>query len=76
MLAPIHRRIAGVCIPFSILRIDKNLLVASHTTFPHGNRQGNFVFDIHLPDFVNENAATANIVLTDFSIAMIEGVSS
>ena len=33
-------------------------------------------FDIHLPDFVNENAATANIILTDFSIAMIEKVSS
>ena len=33
-------------------------------------------FDIHLPDFVNENAATANIILTDFSITMIEKVSS
>ena len=33
-------------------------------------------FDIHLPDFVNENAATANIILTDFSIAMIDKVSS
>ena len=33
-------------------------------------------FDIHLPDFVNENATTANIILTDFSIAMIEKVSS
>src|SRR3990170_3400350 len=33
-------------------------------------------FDIHLPDFVNENAATANIILTDFSNTMIEKVSS
>src|SRR3990170_154275 len=33
-------------------------------------------FDIHLPYFINENAATANIILTDFSIAMIEKVSS
>src|SRR5215216_3640542 len=33
-------------------------------------------FDIHLPDFVNENAETANIIPTDFSIAMSEKVSS
>ena len=32
-------------------------------------------FDIHLTDFVNETT-TANIILTDFSIAMIEKVSS
>src|SRR6266496_3851948 len=32
-------------------------------------------FDIHLLDFINENAATANMILTDFSIAMIEKVS-
>ena len=33
-------------------------------------------FDIHLPYFVIENAATANKIPTDFSIAMSEKVSS
>ena len=74
MLTPVLRRIAGASIPFSILRIDKTFLIVSHTTFPYEKLVRKRVFDIHLPDFIN--AANANMIPTDLSIATDEKISS
>ena len=74
MLTPVHGRIAGASIPFSILRIDKTFLIVSHTTFPYENWLGKTRFDIHLRDFIN--AANANMIPTDLSIATDEKISS
>ena len=73
MLTPVLRRIAGASIPFSILRIDKTFLIVSHTTFPYKTGKETR-FDIHLPDFIN--AANANMIPTDLSIATDEKISS
>ena len=63
MLTPVHGRIAGASIPFSILRIDKTFLIVSHTTFLTKTGKET-CFDIHLPDFIN--AANANMIPMDF----------
>ena len=73
MLTPVLRRIDGASIPFSILRIDKNFLIVSHTTFPYKTGKETR-FDIHLPDFIN--AANANMIPTDLSITTDEKISS
>ena len=72
MLTPVHGRIAGASIPFSILRIDKTFLIVLHTTFPYETGKET-LFDIHLPDFIN--AANANMIPTDLSIATDEKIS-
>ena len=72
MLALVHGRIAGASIPFSILRMDKTFLIVSHTTFTETGKET--CFDIHLPDFIN--AANANMIPTDLSIATDEKISS
>ena len=64
MLTPVHGRIAGASIPFSILRIDKTFLIVSHTTFPQEHRRGNNVLTSYMQDFIN-NAVTANPIPTD-----------
>ena len=73
MLTPVLRRIARASIPFSILRIDKTFLIVSHTTFPYENGKETR-FDTHLSDFIN--AANANMIPTDLSIATDEKISS
>ena len=73
MLTPVLRRIAGASIPFSILRIDKTFLIVLHTTFPYETGKETR-FDIHLPDFIN--AANANMIPTDLSIATDKKISS
>ena len=72
MLTPVLRRIAGASIPFSILRIDKTFLIVSHKTFPYETSKETR-FDIHLLDFIN--AANANMIPTDSSIATDEKIS-
>ena len=73
MLTPVHGRIAGASIPFSILRIDKTFLI--YHIQPFLTKTGKETrFDIHLPDFIN--AANANLNPTDLSIATDEKISS
>ena len=74
MLALIHGRIAGASIPFSILRIDKNLSDCITYNLSSRKTGKETCFDIHLPDFIN--AANANMIPTDLSIATDEKISS
>ena len=73
MLALVHRRIAGACIPFSILRIDKTFLLY-HIQPLLTETVKEILFCIHLPDFIN--ATNANMNPTDLSIATDEKISS
>ena len=73
MLTPVHGRIAGASIPFSILRINKPFWL--YRIQPFLTKTGKETrFDIHLLDFIN--AANANMIPTDLSIATDKKISS
>ena len=72
MLTPVHGRIAGASIPVSILRIDKTFRL-HHLQFFLKKAIKECRFDVHLPDFIN--AANANMIPMDLSIATDEKIS-